>query len=113
MSKTITKTTKHEDLSRQFMIDCTADGSVFMRLRTAPLPKGRLPLFSVNTFAEGNKLIQRFARRARNRSGNYRLNDFPTDDVDALDRFAAMFREAYARILAGDEGDENQLEASR
>lgn len=97
MSKTTTKTTKHDDLSRQFVIDCTADGSVFMRLRNEPLPAGRLPMFSVDTFAEGNQLIQRFARRARDGSGNYRLMDFPAGDVDAIDRFADMFRQACGK----------------
>lgn len=96
-----TKTTKRDDLSRMFMIDCTADGTVFVRLRTAPLPKGRLPIFSVNSFLEGTDLIQRLARRHRDRSGNYRLNDFPEGDVDAIDGFADKFREAYEKMLGG------------
>lgn len=99
-----TKTTKRDDLSRQFMIDCTADGTVFTRLRTAPLPKGQLPVFSVNTFAEADYLIQRLARRQRDRSGNYRLNDFPEGDVDAIDGFADKFREAYEKMLGGGGG---------
>ncbi len=87
-----------EHMARNVMLDITADGSVFTRSRTEKLTAGALPFFSVDTPAEAQQLITRLCRRARDRSGTYRFNDFKHGDEREIERAAAEFRDAYAKL---------------
>lgn len=81
-----------DDLTRKFLLDVTADGSVFVRERgNGSRYPGSLPVFSTNTREQADSLVIRHARRAKDGSGIYRLNDFRSD-LDSLDEWAETFR---------------------
>lgn len=85
-----------DDLSRSLFLDVTKDGAVFVRMRGTAADAG-LPVFSVDTRKEGETLIVRHCRLARDGSGIYRLND-PPEDVDDLGRVSDLFRATYAAM---------------
>jgi hypothetical protein len=85
-----------DDLSRKFLLDVTADGSVFVRERGKDdRYPGSLPVFSTDTRKQANSLIVRYCRRAKDGSGIYRLNDFD-GELNSLDAWAETFRTSLA-----------------
>lgn len=82
------------DLSRQFFLDVTADGAVFIRERGLPLTAGALPVFTVDTHDQALMIQVRHCRRAKDGTGIYRLNERP-EGLDALERITELFRVTY------------------
>jgi hypothetical protein len=85
-----------DDLSRRFILDVCASGSVAIRERGMVIGDGRLPVFSTDTYDEANELRVLHCRLARDGSGVYFLNDKP-DEWAELDPVTEMFRQSYAR----------------
>jgi hypothetical protein len=88
-----------DDLSRRFILDVCANGSVAIRERGHVIGDGRLPAFSTATYDEANDLRVLHCRLARDGSGVYFLNDKP-DEAGDLGPVADMFRQSYSRIRA-------------
>lgn len=86
------------DLSRQFFLDVTADGAVFIRERGQTREPGSLPTFTTDTHEEALMLQVRHCRRANDGSGVYRLNERPAD-LDALGAVSDMLRASYDTML--------------
>jgi hypothetical protein len=83
-----------DDLSRRFILDVCASGSVAIRQRGEVLERGRLPVFSTETYDEAHDLRVLHCRLARDGSGVYFLNNKPDEDGD-LDPVTDMLRQSY------------------
>ena len=82
------------DLSRQFFLDVTANGAVFIRERGSVISSAALPAFSTDTYEQAQMLQVRHCRLANDCSGVYLLNECPAD-LDALKGVTRMFRASY------------------
>lgn len=86
-----------QDLSRRFILDVCAHGSVAIRERGHVIGDGRLPVFSTDTYDQAHDLRVLHCRLARDGSGVYFLNNKPNEDGD-LGPVVDMFRQSYSRM---------------
>jgi hypothetical protein len=89
---------RKEDLMRRFVLDVTADGTVFIRDKSLgkPCPYGGLPVFSTETQEQAEAIQIRYCRRANDGSGHYRLNEFD-GNLGSLATVTTLFRAEYER----------------
>lgn len=96
---------KKDDLSRQFFLDVTKSGHVFIREKgSGRSSTDGLPVFSTDTHEQAAMIRVHFCRLARDRSELYRLNECLGDaelelpDLDAIaQRFAAHYERQVER----------------
>lgn len=92
-------TLEDRDLSRAVLLDCSANGAVFIREQGQPLREGTLPFFSTDTVEEAETLRRSHCRLSRERGVKvYFLNNWIGEALDSLYAAADEFRASYAEL---------------
>lgn len=88
-----------DDLSRPYLLDVCAAGTVHIRGPGDAKVKGTLPVFSADTEEQAKIIRVTHCRLARDGSGLYALNETP-QSIDDLANVSDMFRATRAKLIA-------------